>query len=87
RVASGSFEFRFSLTRDIFKLSLFQDVAVFGELDRQNRTERAQVGNSFGSGLHALFEGMIQIDLYFAFGFKSDGLTDRGLSLVLRKVF
>ncbi len=87
RVASGSFEFRFSVTRDIFKLSAFQDVAIFGELNRATGQETARVGNSFGAGFHALVEGMIQIDLYLAFGFTSAGRSDSGVAALLRKVF
>ncbi len=86
RAASGSFEFRFSVTRDIFKVSVFQDVAIFGLLDRATGAETVQVGTSLGGGFHALVEGMIQIDLYFAFGFSGDR-RDSGVALLLRKVF
>ncbi|MHB8879406.1 MAG: hypothetical protein ACYC8T_37400, partial [Myxococcaceae bacterium] len=62
-------------------------LAVFGELDRENGTERLRVANSFGPGLHLLIEGMMQLDIYVAFGFKSDGKFDTAASAMLLKVF
>ncbi|MFZ5472273.1 MAG: hypothetical protein ACOZIN_22805 [Myxococcota bacterium] len=87
RVASGSAEFRFSLTRDLYKLSLFHDLAVWGEVDRVTGAELLSVGNSFGPGFHALIEGMFQLDLYLAFGFASGRRRDIGVTAILQKVF
>jgi hypothetical protein len=87
RIGNASVEFRFSVTRDLFKLSLFHDLAVFAELDRQNQTETLRVANSFGPGFHALIEGMLQLDIYVAFGFRSDGRFDTAASALLQKVF
>lgn len=87
RVASNQTEFRFSVTRDQYKVSLFHDVAVFGKIDRYTGAEQMVVGNSFGPGFHALVEGMLQLDLYLAFGFTSDRRFDAGVSVLLHKVF
>lgn len=88
RVASVGGEFRFSITRDVYKLSLFQDVATWGELvDRDRGIETVRVGTSFGPGFHALIEGMLQVDIYLAFGIDSAGRFDTGVAALLNKVF
>jgi hypothetical protein len=89
RIGTVSSEFRFSITRDILKLSLFYSLAVFQELDR-NRGDGVRivrVANAFGPGLHLLIESMFQLDMYMAFGFRSDGRFDTALSALLEKVF
>lgn len=87
RVASASGEFRFSITRDVYKVSFFQDVAVYGALDRATGQEDLRVGTSFGPGFNALIEGMLQLDMYLAFGFDSTGRFDSGVAVILQKVF
>lgn len=87
KVVSAGGEFRFSVTRDVYKLSLFQDVAAWGELDRETGAERLRVGTSFGPGFHALIEGMLQVDIYLAFGLDSSGRFDTGVAAFLNKVF
>ncbi len=87
QVANLSLEFRFSLARDLFKISLFHDLAVFGELDRMDSGQTARVADSFGLGFHALILDMFQLDLYYAFGFSSDGSFDHGVAAGLSKVF
>lgn len=88
RAASASFEYRFSLTRDIIKLSVFNDAAVFGEVHRENGfAEVLRVGDSFGPGLNLLFQGMFQIDLYYGVGVMSAGKFDHGFSIGIQKVF
>jgi hypothetical protein len=100
-VASESSEFRFSITRDIFKVSLFNDIAVFGQIDRTQLDqsghfiESARIGDSFGAGFHALIEGMFQVDVYYALGLitarKDDPPDqqhfDNGFSVSIQKVF
>ena len=80
-------EFRLSLARDLFKLSIFHDLAVFGEVDRSNLSEQERVGNCFGLGFHALILDLMQLDLYYSFGFSSDGDFDHGFSASLKKAF
>ncbi len=87
RAASATAEMRFSLTRDMYKLGLYADVAAFGEIDRAANLEQLGYGISFGPGFHALIEGMFQLDLYAAFGFLSDRRFDSGVTLLLLKVF
>ena len=101
KVASEATEFRFSITRDVFKFSFFNDVATFGEIDRATGNEKVAIGDCFGPGFHALLEGIFQIDMYYAVGFTTarnnplQGVPsasttphfDNGFSLSLQKVF
>ncbi len=87
RVGNLSLEFRMSLARDLFKFSLFHDLAVFGELDRDDDSEQISWADSLGVGFHALILDLFQLNLYYSFGFASDGGFDQGLSASLRKVF
>ena len=87
KVAGLSLEFRLSLARDLFKLGVFHDAAVFGELDRAGGGETFRFANSFGLGFHALILDTFQLDLYYAFGFNSEEDFDHGPSASLKKVF
>ena len=80
-------EFRFSLVRDLFKLSVFSDTALFGEIDHAGGPRTIQIADSVGAGFHALILDMFQLDLYYGFGFASGGEFDHGLVTTLRKVF
>ncbi len=87
-VGGISAEFRLSLARDLFKLSVFHDAALFGSIERASDAETLRVANSFGAGFHALILDVIQFDIYAAFGFTSEeGDFDYGLSASLSKVF
>jgi hypothetical protein len=86
-VASGSAAFRFSLTRDLFKLGVFADVAAYGELDRARLTDTPRIGVAFGPTFHVLIEGMFQIDLGGSFGLLSSGRFATGLWAALTKVY
>ncbi|HUU04050.1 MAG TPA: hypothetical protein VM425_21615 [Myxococcota bacterium] len=87
KAANLVLEFRLSLARDLFKLSLFHDLAVFPEIDRQTGGETWRVADSFGLGFHALVLDVIQFDIYYSVGFASDGDFDHGFSASLKKVF
>ncbi len=88
RVAGGlRAEFRFSLTRDLYKLGLFVDGAAYGELDRVTNVNTPRFGIAFGPSFHALIEGMFQMDLALSFGLLDNGRFDTGVNAVLLKVF
>ncbi len=86
-VGSGSAEFRFSLTRDLFKLGFFVDAAGWGELDATRTRQTPRLGVDFGPTFHALVEGMFQVDVGVSFGFLSTGRFATGLHAALTKVF
>ncbi len=80
-------EFRLSLVRDLFKVSVFNDVAILGEIDRSGGPRKIRIADSVGAGFHALILDMFQLDVYYGFGFASDGAFDYGLVTTLKKVF
>jgi len=87
RVAAVSAEIRWSLARDLYKIGLFHDLAAFGALNRLDGLQQARFGNSFGPSFHALVMDLFQLNLYYGFGFCSDGAFDRGFSGSLSKAF
>jgi hypothetical protein len=91
---NASAEFRFSLSRDILKLSIFAEGAAWGEVNRNPPhagDETPRVGLATGPGFHALIQGMFQLDIYAIFGIKSPLLSRAdfgyGAVLFLNKVF
>ncbi len=80
-------EFRFSLARDLFKISAFHDLSLFAERSRPDDDRTFRAGNSFGLGFHALVLDWLQFNFYYAVGFASDGSFDHGVSASLRKAF
>jgi len=92
KVGSASIEYRFSITRDIFKVSVFNDAAGFGVVGRTKDIillpDQLSYADSAGAGFHVLVEGMFQVDMYYAFGFATnEPHFDHGFSLSLQKVF
>jgi hypothetical protein len=76
-------EFRFSLNRDVLKVSFFTQVAAYGEVMRPTNDERLRFGVAAGPGFHALIQGMFQMDLYASFGFRTPmaGISDPPFAL------
>jgi hypothetical protein len=96
RVANLSAEFRYSLLRDVYKLSLFHDLAAFGQQNRlywfgrggvSGGSETFRLANSGGLGFHALLLDTFQFNLYLAAGYSSEGLADYGFTSSFVKVF
>ena len=87
KVGSVSAEFRWSLVRDLYKLSVFHDLVAFDELDRLRHQGRLRVGDSLGPGFHALILDVFQLNIYYAFGFCTDGTFDHGFAASILKAF
>lgn len=88
--ASAHAEYRFSLSRDLFKLGFFGDLAGYGELaDRtvMKPHQTLRLGTTFGPSFHVLVEGMFQLDMGLSFGFLSTGRFGTGVHAALIKVF
>lgn len=83
----GRAEFRFSLTRDLYKLGFFVDTAGYGEIDRTLGSETPRFGVAFGPGFHALIVGMFQLDMNVSFGLLSTGRFNTGIFASLIKVY
>jgi hypothetical protein len=86
-VASAEVEVRFSLTRDIYKVGGFADVAVFGLIDRATGSERPRVVGSAGPSFHVLIADAFQLDLYYGIGFAGHGQAERGFTAALQQAF
>ena len=87
RVGSLALEYRLSLTRDLFKLGIFHEAAVWRETRDAGRRPPIRYGNSFGPSFHALVMDVMQVDIYYAVGFTSDRRDDNGFVLRLKKAF
>lgn len=88
QAAALGLAYRFSLSRDVFKIGVFHEAAVFREARSPNPTHDRRVANSFGPSFHALVMDVLQFNLYYAAGFMSDGGEfDHGVSLQLEKAF
>jgi hypothetical protein len=90
-----SAEFRFSLSRDVLKASIFAEAAAWGDVNRTAAgaaagfPETPRVGLAMGPGFHALIQGMFQLDIYATFGLTTQPNLGFGYGAVLflNKVF
>ncbi|MBN1207799.1 MAG: hypothetical protein JXB05_23240 [Myxococcaceae bacterium] len=87
RVVSGGFEARFSLTRDVYKVGGFADVAVFGDLNRASGAEQLRLVGSVGPSFHALIADVFQLDIYYGIGLAGGGKAERGFTVALKQAF
>ena len=87
KIGSTGFEFRYSLLRDIFKIGVFYDQAIFGAIDRGDARWSVRTAGAGGPSFHLLLADEFQIDVWFGLGWKSDGSADFAPALALRQVF
>lgn len=87
RVMSVGSEVRLSITRDLYKIGVFTDLAAFGRHDRADGTEAARFVAAFGPSLHVLIADAFQLSIYYAIGIASRRDVDRGLSMGLEQAF
>ncbi len=86
-VANLSVEFRFSLVRDLLKLSSYLDVAVHAPTRFGPRPAPVQGAFAAGLGANLLILDTIQADLYYGLGLMTDGRVDPGLALRMIKAY
>ena len=79
-------EFRLSLYRQLFKIGLLNDMAVYGLLDR-NRNESPVYADALGPGLFFMFFDVFLLKLYYAVGLDSNLDVAHTFSFSLNKVF
>jgi len=90
QVGSTGIEFRYSLLRDLFKVGLFYDQAIFGLIDRTIPSQPSSQLGAAGAGgpaAHLLLADEIQVDFYLAFGWKTAHVFNFAPGLELRQVF
>jgi hypothetical protein len=80
-------EYRLSLARDVFKVSLFHDLVLLGVRRRSDRAVTPQLANGFGPGVHFLVLDLFQVDAYLAFGFRRRSQFGTGFSMQIQKAF
>jgi hypothetical protein len=98
RAAWLSADVRFSLWKDIIKIGLYHDLALFGQLRHssealargeyreEDETEEYALANSFGPSFHWLIYDTFQFDLYGTIGFAPHGYNI-GYFFEFKKVF
>lgn len=87
RIIALGLEYRFSLTRDLFKVSIFDEAALFREHVIAGVGPQPEVVNAFGPGLHALVMDTIQLDFYASFAVSTVRDKTTGATLRLRRAF
>ena len=80
-------DFRYSLSRDLIRIGLFHDFAVFRESEILQTEKKVNVGNAFGPGVFMLLWDSLQFDIMYSVGFLSDGENDSGITLLLQQAF
>lgn len=87
KIASLSLELRVSLVRDLFKVSVYHDLAVFGAQDAARTSERSAVADAFGAGIHVMIIDAFELDAYYGVGFATRAGFDRGFTLAIRQAY
>lgn len=87
QVGGLSLEFRLSLARDLFKVSVFHDLAAFAERQPGQEGWRLRFADSLGLGFHMLVLDWLQFNIYYAVGFAFHGGFDHGVAAKLVKAF
>lgn len=87
KVAAAGLEYRISLHRDVLKLGLFSDTAVFEDLDGARNPAGVRVVNNTGVGLHLLLLDAFQVSNYLGVGLTSDRRFDVGFGLQVQQAF
>lgn len=87
RMTNLTLEYRMAIDRDFFKVSVFNDFAIFGEKDRVADTDELTFGDAFGLGAHTLILDTFQLDAYLSFGVTAAGDFDYGAAASFKKVF
>ena len=88
RLLGAGFEYRWSLWRDVFKLGVFTNAAVYQAIDPlTDRGAGARAAASAGPAVHLLIEDTIAFDASLALGADTMGRTSFGTQLGLHQAF
>jgi hypothetical protein len=81
KVAALHFEYRLSLSRDVFKIGFYDDVAVF------DQEGDARFADALGIGIHVLLLDTFQLSGYVGIGISSPGEFDVGFGVEVKQAF
>lgn len=88
RLLGVGFEYRYSLWRDVLKLGVFTNLAVYQPIEAFTDVGHgARFAASAGPGLHMLVEDTIAFDAYVSIGVDALGRTSIGSQLALHQAF
>jgi hypothetical protein len=87
RVVSAGIEYRFSLTRDLFKIGIFDEAALFREHVIAGRGPQPEVVNAAGPGLHFLVMDTLQVDFYASIAVSTAREYNTGATVRIRRAF
>jgi hypothetical protein len=88
RLVGAGFEYRYSLWRDVFKLGMFTNVAVYQPVEPiTDRGAGARFAAAAGPGIHMLVEDTIAFDAFLSVGIDALGRSGVGAQLGLHQAF
>ena len=87
KAASITAEYRLSLSRQFFKVSIFNDAAIFEQLQANRNSEMIQFTDTVGMGLHFLVLNTFQVNFYVGVGFVPELAPKPGVSLQVKQAF
>jgi hypothetical protein len=87
RVVSAGLDLRYSLVRDVYKVGGFFDSALFGEILPERRHDRTRVVGGVGPSFHALIADAFQLNMFYAFGLASRGVSEHAFAATLNQAF
>ena len=87
KAAAISTEYRLSIRKETFKISLFNDAAVFQELRDDRSVVGLEFSDSVGVGLHFLVLNTFQVNTYVGVGFVPSRPALPGVSLQVTQAF
>jgi len=87
KLGEMSLEFNLALVRDLFKIGIFAQAGLFGELNRETMDESPGYLTALGPSVHLLILDTFQLDVYYGFGFREDGAYRAKVSFDLRKAY
>lgn len=87
KAGSLHLEYRLSLSRDFFKIGVYNDFAVYGDLDELRRQEAIRIADGVGIGLHLMVLDTFQFSGYFGVGITSSEEFDLGFGLQAEQAF
>lgn len=88
RLLGLGFEYRYSVWRDVLKLGVFTNLAVYQPIDPfTDHGHGARFAAAAGPGLHMLVEDTIAFDAYLSFGVDALGRFGTGALLALHQAF